>query len=81
MAQAKLVDRTILGMLAPVACVLTGTLAIAVIGGCANPLEDTYGKGVEGGERAIDKAKDTQDKVDESSRQLQEQQKALEGSP
>lgn len=56
-------------------------LAGAVVGGCANPVKDTYGKGVEGGQRAIEKAKGTQDSVDESARQIQEQEKQLEGSP
>lgn len=56
-------------------------LAGAVVGGCTNPVEDTYGKGVEGGQRAIEKAKGTQDSVDNSVRQIQEQEKQLEGSP
>jgi len=35
-------------------------------------LKDTYGKGVDGGEKAIKKARGAQDKVDESARQEQE---------
>jgi hypothetical protein len=55
-------------------------LAGVVVGGCTNPVKDTYGKGVDGGEKAIEKAKGAQDKVDESARQIQEQEKQAEGS-
>jgi hypothetical protein len=50
-----------------------------LVGGCVseNPIEGTYKKGVEGGERAIQKADDVQKQIDQSNSKLQEQQKQL----
>jgi hypothetical protein len=62
---------------------LIGAVAVCVLvglGGCVseNPIEGTYKKGVEGGERAIQKANDVQKKIDQDNLKLQEQQKQLE---
>lgn len=61
-------------MAALAVCILVG------VGGCVseNPIEGTYKKGVEGGERAIQKANDVQKKIDQDNLKLQEQQKQLE---
>jgi hypothetical protein len=55
-------------------------LVVALLaGGCVseNPIEGTYKKGVEGGERAIQKTDDVQKQIDQSNSKLQEQQKQL----
>ncbi len=62
---------------------LIATLAVCTLvglGGCMgeNPIEGTYKKGVDGGERAIQKANDVQKKIDQDNLKLQEQQKQLE---
>lgn len=44
MSQRALVKRITLGILVSAIYVGTGVLAGVVIGGCTNPVEDTYGK-------------------------------------
>lgn len=78
MAARTLTERITLGLLASTIYVASGVLGGVVVGGCTNPVEDTYGKGVNGGQKAIEKARGTQDKVNESARQIQEQEKKAE---
>jgi hypothetical protein len=80
MIQRKLVKQITLGILASGIYLGTGVLAGVVVGGCSNPAKQTYEKGVNGGEKAIKKAKGAQDKIDESTRQLQEQERNAAGS-
>ncbi len=68
MAQKNLVERITLGIVASVIYLSTGVLAGVVLVGCTNPVKDTYGTGVDGGKKAIEKARGAQDKVDESAR-------------
>lgn len=79
MAQKTLVERITLGILASVIYVSAGVLAGVVLVGCTNPVKDTYGKGVDGGKKAIEKARGSQDKIDESARKTQEQEKQVKG--
>lgn len=80
MAQKTLVERITLGIVASVIYVSTSVLAGVFVVGCTNPVKDTYGKGVDGGKKAIEKARGSQDKIDESARKIQEQEKQAEGS-
>lgn len=80
MAQKTLVERVTLGIVASVIYVSTGVLAGVVLVGCTNPVKDTYGAGVDGGKKAIEKARGAQDKIDESARKIKEQEKQAEGS-
>jgi hypothetical protein len=59
--------------------VLLALMIGSLTSGCVseNPVEGTYKKGVEGGERAIQKADDVQKQIDQSNSKLQEQQKQL----
>jgi hypothetical protein len=61
---------------------VAGTALGLLVGliGCVseNPIEGTYKKGVDGGQQAIQKAKDVQKKIDQDNLKLQEQQKQLE---
>jgi hypothetical protein len=47
---------------------------------CANPVTETYKKGVDGGQKAIEKARDLQQTVDQTKTTI-EQAKESEGSP
>jgi hypothetical protein len=59
---------------------LAGVAAIA-LSSCANPAAETYQKGVEGGEKAIEKARDVQKTVDQTKTTIEQQAKEAEGSP
>jgi hypothetical protein len=48
---------------------------------CANPVAETYKKGIDGGEKAIDKARDVQQTVDQSKINIEQQAKDAEASP
>lgn len=80
MVQKTSVKQVTLGVMASVSYITAGVLAGVVVGGCTNPVQDTYGKGVNGGQKAIEKARGTQDTIDESARKTQEQEKQAEGS-
>lgn len=49
------------------------------VSACSNPANDFYQKPVEQGQKAVDKAKDVQQKVDKKQSTLELQEKALEG--
>lgn len=55
-------------------------LSSLVLASCVsvNPIEGTYKTGVEGGQRAIQKAKGVQQLVDQDSLNLKQQQKQME---
>lgn len=74
------VHRITLSIVASVFYISVGVLAGVIVGGCSNPVKDTYGEGVEGGKKMIEKARGAQDKIDESARKTQEQEKQAEGS-
>jgi hypothetical protein len=57
----------------------TGTIAIALFS-CANPAAETYQKGVEGGEKSINKARSVQQTVDQTKSTLDQQEKAAGGT-
>lgn len=59
---------------------LLGFAAIA-LAACANPVAETYGKGIDGGEKAIEKARDVQQTVDQTKINIEQQAKEAEGSP
>ncbi len=59
---------------------LAGFVAIA-LSSCANPVAETYKKGVDGGEKAIEKARGVQQTVDQTKTTLEQQAKEAEGSP
>jgi hypothetical protein len=59
---------------------LVGFAAIA-LSSCANPAAETYQKGVEGGEKAIEKARDVQKTVDQTKTSIEQKVKEAEGSP
>jgi hypothetical protein len=48
---------------------------------CASPVAETYQKGIDGGEKAIDKARDAQQTVDQTKINIEQQAKDAEGSP
>jgi hypothetical protein len=48
---------------------------------CANPVTETYKKGIDGGEKAIDKARDVQQTIDKTKINIEQQAKDAEGSP
>jgi hypothetical protein len=48
---------------------------------CANPVAETYQKGMDGGEKAIDKARDVQQTTDQTKINIEQQAKDTEGSP
>jgi hypothetical protein len=48
---------------------------------CANPVAETYQKGIDGGEKAIDKARDVQQTIDQTKSNVEQQAKDTEGSP
>jgi hypothetical protein len=48
---------------------------------CANPVAETYQKGIDGGEKAIDKARDVQQTTDQTKINVEQQAKDIEGSP
>lgn len=48
---------------------------------CANPVTETYKKGVDGGEKAIDNARGVQQTVDQTKVNLEQQAKEAEGTP
>jgi hypothetical protein len=48
---------------------------------CANPVTETYKKGVDGGEKAIDKARGVQQTVDQTKATLEQKAKEAEGTP
>jgi hypothetical protein len=79
MGQRKLVQIT-LGTLTSTIYIATSMLVGAIVGGCANPVKETYGKGVEGRQKAIEKARGVENQVDESARQRQEQAEKIEVS-
>ena len=80
MVQRTLAKQITLGIVTSVFYIATVVLTGIVVGGCTNPVKDTYGKGVEGGKKSIEKAKGVQDEIDESTRKTQEQEKQAEGS-
>jgi hypothetical protein len=55
-----------------------GAIALSA---CANPVAETYKKGVDGGEKAIDKARNVQQTVDQTKATIEQQVKEVEGSP
>jgi hypothetical protein len=55
------------------------SLIVCILVSCANPAAETYQKGVEGGEKAINKAQDLQQTVDQAKTQVEQQQKEAEG--
>jgi hypothetical protein len=59
---------------------LAGFAAIA-LSSCANPVAETYKKGVDGGEKAIEKARGVQQTVDQTKTTIEQQAKEAEGSP
>ncbi len=79
MGQRKLVQIT-LGTLTSTIYIATGVLAGAIVGGCVNPVKETYGKGVEGRQKAIEKARGVETQLDESVRQTQEQEEKMQTS-
>lgn len=79
MVQRKLVQIT-LGTLISTSYIATGVLAGAIVGGCANPVKETYGKGVEGHQKAIEKARGVEKQLDESVRQRQAQEDEMQTS-
>lgn len=48
---------------------------------CANPVTQTYQKGIDGGEKAIDRARDVKQTVDRTKFNIEQQAKDAEGSP
>jgi hypothetical protein len=48
---------------------------------CANPVAQTYQKGIDSGEKAIDRARDAQQTVDKTKINIEQQAKDAEGSP
>ena len=48
---------------------------------CANPVAETYQKGIDGGEKAIDKARDVQQTTNQTKINIEQQAKDTEGSP
>ena len=48
---------------------------------CANPVAQTYQKGIDGGEKAINKARDIQQTTDQTKINIEQQVKDTEGSP
>jgi hypothetical protein len=58
---------------------LVGFGAIALCA-CANPVAETYQKGIDGGEKAIDKARDVQQTTDQTKINVEQQAKDAEGS-
>jgi hypothetical protein len=48
---------------------------------CANPVAETYQKSVDGGEKAIDKARNVQQTVDQTKATIEQQAKTAGGSP
>lgn len=59
---------------------IVGVWAIA-LSGCANPVAETYKKGIDGGEKAIEKARDVQQTVDQTKKTIEQQATEAEGSP
>jgi hypothetical protein len=59
---------------------LVGFAAIA-LSACANPIAETYQKGIDGGEKAIDKARDVKQTVDRTKINIEQQAKDAEGAP
>ncbi len=59
---------------------VVGVAAIALCA-CANPAAETYKKGVDGGEKAIEKARDVQQTVDLTKKTIEQQATEAEGSP
>ena len=55
------------------------SLAIVTLAACRNPAADTIQKGVDGGGKAIDKARDVQKTVDQTKSTLEQQAKEAEG--
>jgi hypothetical protein len=64
----------------PYLACLVGFAAIALCA-CANPVAETYQKGIDGGEKAIDKARDVQQTTDQTKINIEQQAKDAEGSP
>lgn len=79
MDQRKLIQIT-LGTLTSAIYIATGVLAGAIAGGCANPVKETYDKGVEGRQKAIEKARGVETQLNESVRQTQEQEDKMQTS-
>lgn len=79
MVQRKLVQTT-LGTFISTICIATGVLAGAIVSGCTNPVKETYGKGVEGQQKAIEKARGVEKQLDESVRQRQAQEDEMQTS-
>jgi hypothetical protein len=63
----------------PYLACLVGFGAIALCA-CANPVAETYQKGIDGGEKAIDKARDVQQTTDQTKINVEQQAKDAEGS-
>jgi hypothetical protein len=59
---------------------LVGILAIA-LSACANPVTETYKKGIDGGEKAIEKARNLKPTVDQTQKTIEQQAAETEGSP
>jgi hypothetical protein len=57
-----------------------GFVAIS-LSACANPVAETYQKGIDGGGKAIEKARDAQQTVDRTKINIEQQAKDAEGSP
>jgi predicted ATP-binding protein involved in virulence len=58
-----------------------GMPIILFLGACSNPAVEMYEKPVEQGQEAINKARDLQQKVNDSKSTLDQQEKAAEGTP
>jgi hypothetical protein len=57
------------------------SFAAIALSSCANPVAETYKKGVDGGEKAIEKARSVQQTVDRTKTIVEQQAKEAEGSP
>jgi hypothetical protein len=54
-------------------------LSVTTFAACGNPATETIQKGVDGGEKAINKARDVQKTVDRTKSTLEQQAKEAEG--
>ncbi|MGA7935494.1 MAG: hypothetical protein WCA35_18225 [Kovacikia sp.] len=55
--------------------------AVIALCACANPVAETYQKGIDGGEKAIDKARNVQQTTDQTKINIEQQAKDAEASP
>jgi hypothetical protein len=57
------------------------SFAAISLSACANPVAETYQKGIDGGEKAIDKARNVQQATDQTKINIEQQAKDAEASP